>query len=216
MFWDQKKNGDSFHHRIYSKKRKWKWAGHKVRMKDNRWRARRAKRSREWPSRRWWDDVIKKKGTTWSRTNTGQTTVDRHWWRAKSCSGWFQFQFQLKMASLRSERPIHAPPPSLSSFPKVAIETELLLAWLNTDRFGPWGRNVDRFLSPLFFPSGDQCCDALVCPCWESSSSLWAPLPCHAANQMWYLLCLPVYLPFYSHWLRRAQDVRYKQRIDTA
>ena len=27
------------------------------------------------------------------------------------------------------------------------------------------------FLSPLLFPSGDQCCDAVACPCSESSSS---------------------------------------------
>ena len=70
------------------------------------------------------------------------------------------------------------------------------------------GWNVGRFCSPLLFPSGGQCCDALACPCSESSSSLWAPLPCQAADQMWYLLCLPVYLPVHSHWLRRAQDSR--------
>ena len=28
-----------------------------------------------------------------------------------------------------------------------------------------------RFLSSLLFPSSDQCCDALTCPCSESSSS---------------------------------------------
>ena len=61
------------------------------------------------------------------------------------------------------------------------------------------GWNVSRFLPPLLFPSGDQCCDALACPCSESPSSLWAPLPCLAA-EMWYLLWLPVYLPIHSHW----------------
>ena len=70
------------------------------------------------------------------------------------------------------------------------------------------GWNVNLFLSPLLFPLGDQCCDALACPCCESSSSLGAPLPCQAADQMWYLQCLPVYLPVHSHWLRRAQDSR--------
>ena len=34
------------------------------------------------------------------------------------------------------------------------------------------GWNVSRFLSPLLFPSGDQCCDTLACPCSECSSSL--------------------------------------------
>ena len=70
------------------------------------------------------------------------------------------------------------------------------------------GWNVGRFITPLLFPSGDQCCDALACPRWESSWSLGAPLPCQAADQMLYLLCLPVYLPVHSHWLRRAQDSR--------
>ena len=42
------------------------------------------------------------------------------------------------------------------------------------------------------FPSGGHCCDALACSCSEISSSLWVPLPCQAADQMWYLLCLPV------------------------
>ena len=73
---------------------------------------------------------------------------------------------------------------------------------------GLGGWNVGRFFSPLLFPSGGQCCDALACPCWESCSSLRAPLPCQAADQMWYLQCLPVYLPVHSHWLRRAQDSR--------
>ena len=31
------------------------------------------------------------------------------------------------------------------------------------------GWNVGRFLCPLLFPSGDQYCDALACPCSESS-----------------------------------------------
>ena len=61
------------------------------------------------------------------------------------------------------------------------------------------------------FPSGDQCCDALAYPCSESSSSLGAPLPCQAADQMWYLLCLPVYLPIHSHRLRHSHGSRSKE-----
>ena len=45
--------------------------------------------------------------------------------------------------------------------------------------FSQWW-NVGRFVSPLLFPSGDQCCDALACPCSESSSSLGAPQSCQA------------------------------------
>ena len=97
---------------------------------------------------------------------------------------------------------------SLSSLPKVGLEQcQYLPGWTQIVLdLGGW--NVGRFLSPLLFPSGDQCCDALVCLYWESSSNLGAPLPCQAADQMWYLLCLPVYLPVHSHWLQHAQDSR--------
>ena len=55
--------------------------------------------------------------------------------------------------------------PSLSSLPKVALKTVPIFVWLNTDRSRPWRVDVGHFLSPLLFPSGDQCCDALACPC---------------------------------------------------
>ena len=76
--------------------------------------------------------------------------------------------------------------PSLSSLPKVALGTVPIFVWLNTDRFRPWRVECRPlpFSSPLLFPSGDQCCDALACPCSESSSSLGAPLPCQAADQL--------------------------------
>ena len=48
-----------------------------------------------------------------------------------------------------------------------------MFVWLNTDHIphlGGW--NVGHFLSPLLFPSGDQCCDALAFPCSENSSNL--------------------------------------------
>ena len=120
----------------------------------------------------------------------------------------FHFQFQLKMASLRSERPIHAPSRLSAVSPRLpSKQRQYLPSWTQIVlSLGGW--NVGRFLSPLLFSSGGQCCDALACPCSKSSSSLWAPLPCQAADQMWYLLCLPVYLPVHSHWLKHAQDSR--------
>ena len=74
--------------------------------------------------------------------------------------------------------------PCLSSFPKVALETLPIFVSLNADHSRPWEWNIGLFISPLFFPSGDQCYDALACPCSESSSSLRVPLPCQAADQM--------------------------------
>ena len=82
------------------------------------WQSRRWERSRGWPSRRWQDDIMKKEGTTWSRTalDTQQWTalmegyslqwmdkmksidgglqpamdgqIEEHWWRATACNGW--------------------------------------------------------------------------------------------------------------------------------
>ena len=54
--------------------------------------------------------------------------------------------------------------PSLSSLSKVTIETVPMFVWLNTDRSRPRGWNIGRFLSPLLFPSGDQCCAAVEVP----------------------------------------------------
>ena len=59
-----------------------------------------------------------------------------------------------------------------------------VFVWRNTIVPGLGGRNFGRFLFPIFFPSGEQCCDALVCPRSESCSSLLAPLPCRAADRM--------------------------------
>ena len=101
--------------------------------------------------------------------------------------------------------------PSLSSLPKVALETVPIFSGWTQIVLGIGGWNVGRFLSPLLFPSRDQCCNDLPFPCPERSSSLGAPLPWQAVDQMWYLLCLPVYLPVHSHWLRRAQDSRSKE-----
>ena len=56
--------------------------------------------------------------------------------------------------------------PSLSSLPKVALETVPIFVLLNTDRSRPWeGGMSAASLSPLLFPSGGQCCDDLACPC---------------------------------------------------
>ena len=40
----------------------------------------------------------------------------------------------------------------------------------------------------LLFLSGDQCCNALICPWSMCSSNLSALLPCHTVDQLW---CLP-------------------------
>ena len=82
MFGNQKKNKDHRYHRIHTEK-KWKWAGHIARLKDNRWSRRctewqpmRGKRSRGRPSIRWQDDITEKEGTTWIRKET-----DRRRWK---------------------------------------------------------------------------------------------------------------------------------------
>ena len=107
-----------------------------------------------------------------------------------------QFQFQLKMAS---EKPIRAPPLLSAVSPRLPSKQCQCLSGRTqiVPDLERW--NVGRFLSPLLFPSGDQCCDALACPCSENSSSLGAPLPCQAADQMRYLMSLLVYLPLHSH-----------------
>ena len=99
--------------------------------------------------------------------------------------------------------------PSLRSLPKVALERVpiFLPGWTQIiHNFGEW--NVDCFLSTLHFPPGHQCCDALASPSWESSLNLGAPLPSQVSDQIWYLLCLPVYLAIHSHWLQHAQESR--------
>ena len=67
----------------YTLNQKWRWAGQKARMKDNRWtkhctewQPRRGKRPRGRPSRRWQDDKTRKEGTTWIRVAT-----DRRQWK---------------------------------------------------------------------------------------------------------------------------------------
>ena len=67
----------------YTLKRKWRWAGHIAIMKDNgwtkrctEWQPRRWKRSRGRQSRRWQDDMTRKKRTTWYRKAT-----DRRQWK---------------------------------------------------------------------------------------------------------------------------------------
>ena len=77
----------------YTLKQKWRSAGHIARMKDNtwtkrctEWQPRKGKRSRGQPSRRWQDNIIRKKGTTYNRKAT-----DRGQWKAlreASCGVW--------------------------------------------------------------------------------------------------------------------------------
>ena len=62
-----------------------------------------------------------------------------------------------------------------------------------------WNIKFCGFLSPLPFSQGQQCCNAVVCACSESSSSLSA-LPCHPADQLWSVLCLPPHMPVQYLW----------------
>ena len=99
--------------------------------------------------------------------------------------------------------------------------------WLSTDHSQPWSTEFQPFSLSILLSISDQCCDTLTCPCSESSSSLWAPLPCQAADQMWRLLCLQwaplpcqaadqmwrllclqVYLSIHSFWLWHAHGSR--------
>ena len=66
------------------------------------------------------------------------------------------------------------------------------------------GMSAASFLHSSFF----QAINAVMLWLVRVEKVPQAPLPCQAAVQMWYLLCLPVYLPVHSHWLRRAQDSR--------
>ena len=66
----------------YITNKKWKWAGHIARMKNNRW----AIRSTEWQIKgtrsvgrqkcRWRDDIVGQQGAVWTRTAN-----DRERWR---------------------------------------------------------------------------------------------------------------------------------------
>ena len=67
------------------------------------------------------------------------------------------------MASLCSQRPICAPPCLSAVFQR--------WPWKRCQRWSGWTQiapNATSFSTPL--PSGDQCCDALACPCSESES----------------------------------------------
>ena len=65
-------------------KQSWKWACQIPRVKDNswtkwctEWQPRRGKRSTGRPSRRGQEDIVKEKGTAWSKT-----ALNRRQWRA--------------------------------------------------------------------------------------------------------------------------------------
>ena len=122
----------------------------------------------------------------------------------------FSFSFSSRWRRSARNGPYALHPVSQQSpqgCPRNSANNNYLFGWTRIVLdLGEW--NVGRFLSPLLFPSGDHCCDAPACPCSDSSSSLWALLPCQAADQMRCLLCLSVYLPVQSHWLRLAQDSR--------
>ena len=97
---------------------------------------------------------------------------------------------------------------SLSSPPKVAFEMVPVFVWFNAYSSHP--RRVEcwpfSFSIPLSFRRSMLWCSGLSM--FRNSTSLWALLPCQGADQMWYLLYSPVYLPVHSHWLWHAQGSR--------
>ena len=71
----------------------------------------------------------------------------------------FSFQFPLSVASVHSEKPISAPPPSLSNLLRLPLKQYQCLfcsAQIIPDYVY---RNVGRLLSPLVLPLGGQCSD---------------------------------------------------------
>ena len=94
-----------------------------------------------------------------------------------------QFSFKLSVCSRRHRR-VRKGPHVLLSVPqqslKVALQTTPPFVWLNIDRSRP--QRVECWLIPFSAPC-DLCCDALACPCSDSSLGLYAPLPCQAAER---------------------------------
>ena len=133
----------------------------------------------------------------------GNSNVHLHYVRI-----WFGFKFSSRWHFSDRKGPCGLHPDSHESPPRLpSKQFQYLSGWAQIVLdLGGW--IVGRFLSPLLFPSSDHCCDILAWPWSKSSSSLCAPLTFQAANQMWYLLCLPVYLPVHSRWLWHAQNSR--------
>ena len=107
-----------------------------------------------------------------------------------SSNGWYvccTFQFLLKLASQRLERPIHSPPHLWVVFLRLHVKQCWgWSCWTQDHSQPPVGEwNISLFQSLLPFPSSRQCCDALVCPCRESSSSFQAFLLCEARSDAW-------------------------------
>ena len=86
------------------------------------------------------------------------------------------------MAWQRSERPTRTPP-GLS-----AVSSTLLLrqrhCWFGWTRIFPdlGGWTVGSFLFTLLFPSSDQCCDSLTCPCSFGRLSCSRPGPWYSSE----------------------------------
>ena len=81
--------------------------------------------------------------------------------------------FQPTRASKRSERSICFPPPPPTESLTSALETVLILVWLNTCCSYLSGLNMDHLLSLHLFTSGDQGFEAVILLC---SESWWACL----------------------------------------
>ena len=115
-------------------------------------------------------------------------------------------------SSLRpvSQRPPPPPPPPQLPHPlrrPQRLPSKQDYRWSGCTQIvrGPGGWNIGRFLSPLHFPSGSLCCDDLVCPRSEGSSSLSVLLLCQAVAQLCCLLCFPFCLPALFRWLWHGQ-----------
>ena len=76
----------------------------------------------------------------------------------------FQFQFQLKMANVALGKAHTRSTPSLSSLPKVALETVPIFGWLSTDRSRPWRVECRPlpFSTPISFRRSMQRCSVNV------------------------------------------------------
>ena len=110
----------------------------------------------------------------------------------EGCCRWFQYQLPLRMVQQRSEGP-HTrssrshPPSSIPLLPFNKYQCWYCSAWIVLHLSG---QDVDHFLSPLLFPSGDRCCPALF---YQYSASARKPV-----DELSCLLCLPVCLPVHS------------------
>ena len=109
----------------------------------------------------------------------------------------FSFSFNSRWHHSTRKGP-YALRPSLSSLQKVALETVPIFVWLNTDNSRPWRVECRPlpFSTPLSFRRSVLWCSGLSV--LRKFFKPRAPLLCQAADQMWYLQCLPVCVHVHS------------------